>query len=138
MVRYDPVIAVDAAGRAHVIFTSKIMDEYWLFHALLDETGIGAVSDIISGAGAGEPDLIAYHDGLMLAFVRDNWIPGWREVCTQAYDGATWSEPEMHYSGLSIWSPSLAWDRDRRLLLAFLLDNLPGAPLLAHAALHRW
>jgi hypothetical protein len=66
----------------------------------------------------------------MVAFVRDSWLPGWLEVCTQVYAEGSWSTPEVHYSGAQVWSPSLAWDRDQRVLLAFFLQNPPGAPLL--------
>jgi hypothetical protein len=83
-----------------------------------------------AGTNAQEPDLMPYgSDGFILAFVRDFWFPGLREVCYQIYSGG-WGTPVGIYFGVYVNSPTVAWDGDNTALLAFVLDNLGTAPLL--------
>jgi len=134
----NPAIAVDTAGTVHVVYEGDIMGESWLFHMTVDEEGFHGPWDMISGAGAREPDLTAYGDGLMVTYVRDFWFPGLREVCYQQAEsdewGWIWDNPAGYYWGLYVSSPSVAWDGGDELLFSFILDNTGSAPLL-HTAL---
>jgi hypothetical protein len=125
----NPAVAVDSTGNVHIVFESDIMGESWLFTTTAGPGGFGGQTDLMSGAGAEQPDLCRSAGGLTLTFVRDSWLPGFHEVCRQRFDGAAWGAPVVMYSGLSIWSPSVAWNGED-LLFAFILDNVLYAPLL--------
>ncbi len=130
----NPAIGVDIFGGVHIVIESDIMSESWLFHMQADAEGLHGASDMISGAGATNPDLTAYGDGLMVTYVRNHWFPGLREVCYQYGEGdewgVTWDSPVGFYFGLFVSSPSVAWDHDQELLFSFILDNTGTAPLL--------
>lgn len=130
-----PVVAVDSTGTAHVVFESDIMGESWLFTTTAGRSGFGGQSDLMSGAGSRDPDLCRSAGGLMLTYTRNSWIPGWREICYQRFDGSSWGTPTGFYSGWQIYSPSIAWDGANDLLMAFVLDNTGSAPLLHTARL---
>ena len=125
-----PTVAVDGTGEAMIVFASDIMGESWLFGMTGSDGGLGSQTDLISGAGATEPDLCLGPDGYVLTFVRNFWFPGLREVCRQYREAGTWQTPESMYWGLYLSSPSVAWDGDDRILFSFILDNSGTDPLL--------
>lgn len=126
----NPALALDADRNAMIVFESDIMGSSALFCIQADDNGLGAMTDLISGAGAEQPDLCRDQDGFTLAFVRDFWFPGLHEVCRQQFRQGLWQGPESLQFGLHLTSPSVAWDGDRLTLLAWILDNSGTQPLL--------
>lgn len=126
----SPCLAVDEAGLAMIVFESDIMGASWLFWMAGTDAGLGPQTDLISGAGATQPDVALADGGFMLTYVRDFWVPGLREVCRQRCEGLSWQQPVGITFGVTITSPSVAWDGAGRLLFAWVLDNAGGQPLL--------
>jgi len=122
---------------AHIVFESDIMGSSWLFHVTGTSAGLGPMQDLMSGTNSREADLARGNGGLVLVFVRDLWVPGWREICYQMYNGASWDSPVPLYFGVSIFSPSVAWDANNRTLFSWILDNTGSDPLL-HTCLMEW
>lgn len=126
----NPALALDAERNAMIVFESDIMGSSALFYLQADDNGLGNMTDLVSGAGAGQPDLCLDQDGFTLAFVRDFWFPGLHEVCRQLFRDGAWQAPESLQFGLNLTSPSVAWDGDQLTLLSWILDNSGTQPLL--------
>ncbi len=133
---HNPALEV-FGGDAQIVFESDIGGSSWLFHVPGTATGLGAIQDIMSGANSREADLATGDAELILTFVRDLWVPGWREVCYQTFGGVTWDTPVPLYFGVSIYSPTVVWDNDFRTLFSWILDNTGSDPLL-HTCLMEW
>jgi len=126
----NPVVAINAQGDEMVVFESMIGGSPWLFYSPVVGSNLNGWTDLVSGAGASEADLVGTQNGFALTFVRDFWFPGLREVCYQLYQAGSWSEPQGMYFGVNVWSPSVAWDGGQNLLFAFMLDNTGSDPLV--------
>ncbi|MFN2370562.1 MAG: FlgD immunoglobulin-like domain containing protein, partial [Candidatus Krumholzibacteriia bacterium] len=126
----SPALAVDADRRAMIVFESDIMAASWLFYLEADDDGLGSQTDLISGAGARQPDVSLAPDGFVLTYVRDFWFPGLREVCRQHYADGSWQAPASIYFGVTVTSPTVAWDGGEMLLFGWVLDNAGNQPLL--------
>jgi len=133
---HNPALEV-WGDNAHIVFESDIGGSSWLFHVPGTATGLGTMQDMMSGANSREADLATGDAELILTFVRDLWIPGWREICYQTFNGEVWNSPVPLYFGLSIYSPSVVWDDDYKTLFSWILDNTGSDPLL-HTCMMEW
>ncbi|MBD3219745.1 hypothetical protein GF314_00760 [bacterium] len=126
-----PALAVNLEGVAHVVLVEDRGSEESLVEYVITDDDIDGPDDLGAGADAREPDLVRWGDeGFLLAWVRDFWVPGLREVCYRFHDGQQWGPIEAPYFGVTVTSPSVAWDGHETSLLAFVLDNTGSAPLL--------
>lgn len=126
-----PALAVTPDGAAHVVMVEDRTTHEALIELIIEQEAFDGPYDLAAGSNAREPDLVRYGDlGLLLAWVRDSGIPGFREVCYRFHDGGAWGSIQTPYFGVEVTSPSVAWDGARTALLAFVLDNAGGAPLL--------
>jgi|GEM_PF-5369816 len=126
----SPAMVVDAEGVATIVYETDIGGLSYLFAVTVGPHGWSTPVDLGTGPGASEPDLTFAPGGLALTFVRDFWFPGFREVCYQLFENGAWQVPVGMYLGVTIKSPTVAWDLDQNLLFAFVLDNTGSDPLL--------
>ena len=124
-------------GDAQIVFESDISGSSWLFHIPGTGTGLGTMQDMMSGANSREADMAVGDGEVILTFVRDLWVPGLREICYQIFNGSFWETPVPLYFGVSIYSPSVAWDDDYKTLFSWVMDNTGSDPLL-HTCLMEW
>ena len=125
-----PAMVVDGSGLATIVYETDVSGSSYLFAMNANHLGFNSPVDLATGAGASEPDLTFAPGGLALTFVRNFWFPGLREVCYQLHETGAWQTPVGMYFGVTINSPTVAWDLDQNLLFAFVLDNTGSAPLL--------
>ncbi len=85
-----------------------------------------------SGDNAHHPDLAAIDDGAAMVFVRNSWIPGVSDLCLQYFRNGSWDVPQVITFGLFLDSPTVAYDGNGDLLVAWVLDNSTNrtAPVL--------
>ncbi|MEZ4386999.1 MAG: FlgD immunoglobulin-like domain containing protein [Candidatus Krumholzibacteriia bacterium] len=125
-----PSLAVGNGGEVRLVAVEDRGGFESLGEYLIDGETCDGPRDLEAGVNAQEPDLVPYGDGFALAFVRDLWLPGFREVCYRFFTGGDWQPIQAPYFGVSITSPTIAWDGGDTALLAFVLDNAAGSPLL--------
>ncbi|MCK9995225.1 MAG: hypothetical protein KAH56_02975 [Candidatus Krumholzibacteria bacterium] len=135
---FSPVVAVDASGQAMIVFN------YWdgglntvqMKSVEVDDVGFGTVLDLPTGNGAQDPDLVGTDTGFTLAFVRDFWFPGAREMCYLQYEDDSWAAAAGLGFGWEITSPSVAWDGVDDLLFAYVVNNFDGERTVFTNRLH--
>ncbi len=125
----NPVVAVDDMAQVHIVYEAGTGPTA-LYHVITGELGFGAPVNLNAGTNATNPDLALDGPGLMVTYVRDFWWPGLREVCYQHFDGAVWETAVGVYFGVTVQSPSVAWDGSGSLLFSWVLDNSGFEPLL--------
>jgi hypothetical protein len=126
-----PALAVNLDDQVHVVMVEDLGTHERLIELVIEDGAVDGPFDLGAGTNAREPDLVRHGDaGFLLAWVRDFWVPGFREVCYRFHDGDAWRAIAAPYFGVEVTSPSVAWDGAQTALLAFVLDNAGGAPLL--------
>lgn len=129
--KWEPTIAVTPDSVAHIVFgygPSGATDLYYVTH---DDASFSPPQNLNAGFNDTEPDLTVADGGLMLTFVRNFWLPGFREVCSMRYPaGGPWDPVIGIYWGVYVFSPSVAWDGGNKILFAWILDNTGTDPLL--------
>ncbi len=128
----NPTVAATDDGRVHFVYEEGPAGSSALFYTWSVESSFAEPVDLNAGQNAAFPDLTGHDgDGLILAFSRDLWLPGFREMCYQRYPvGGPWEAPVSIHWGNFVHSPSVAWDRRHRVLFSWIVENTGGDGLL--------
>ena len=126
-------LAVSGTNRVKAVAELYQGGAFSLYEINIDGSNFDGPHDLGAGSETLFPDLMPHGaDGFVLTWVRDLWLPGFREVCVRFADGGGWGPIQTPYFGVSIISPTIAWDGVDTTLLAFVLDNTGGSAPLLH------